>query len=229
MKKRSPLDITVGSTTQRPTKSHALIVFLKYDFGNILYYYIDFIVTLMNLLWWNIVPGSPETKTKLCPLVGSGILYMDHPKEHVFCWSAGLALLWLCEARFEICPLAKQRKGFYLLKVQGLHGFAHIMFVYAVMVFCKRRYICVISDNDTVDTVKINLHLSALRLLLQSVFTNSPFPLCWFIIIWKATCLSDIHWIQFSYMQLRGVGKYGKLPGHLWNTRPNTKWAPYPE
>ena len=25
-------------------------------------------------------PGSP--KTKLCPLVGSGILYMDHPKDH---------------------------------------------------------------------------------------------------------------------------------------------------
>ncbi len=28
----------------------------------------------------NIYPGSP--KTKLCPLVGSGILYMDHPKNH---------------------------------------------------------------------------------------------------------------------------------------------------
>ena len=29
---------------------------------------------------YNIYPGSP--KTKLCPLVGSGILYMDHPKNH---------------------------------------------------------------------------------------------------------------------------------------------------
>ena len=35
------------------------------------------------LLKYKPFPGSP--KTKLCPLVGSGILYMDHPKNQPLC------------------------------------------------------------------------------------------------------------------------------------------------
>ena len=46
----------------------------------ILYTYLYVCVHTIHDIYHSIYPGSP--KTKLCPLVGSGILYMDHPKDH---------------------------------------------------------------------------------------------------------------------------------------------------
>ena len=44
--------------------------------------------------------------TKLCPLVGSGILFMDHPKDHSFVWS------WTPRVYFRKCKHVKMHQRF---------------------------------------------------------------------------------------------------------------------